>query len=108
MIRDICTRLGVPADAIRLEDRSTTTAQNLTLSQPLLDDPPKGGPVVIVTDLYHLPPRARLVARRLGGMRATGGSAPPPLKGRSPPWRFAKMCLREVPALIWYLIRPQR
>ena len=100
-IRDICTAMGVPTGAIRLEDRSTTTAQNLILSQPLLDNPT--GPVVIVTDLYHLP-RARLVARRLG-LRATGSH--PGLKGRSP-WRFAKMCLREIPALAWYLIRPQR
>jgi uncharacterized SAM-binding protein YcdF (DUF218 family) len=101
VIWEVCTAMGVPADVIQMEDRSTTTARNLALSQPLLDDPT--GPVVIVTDLYHLP-RARLVARRLG-MRATGSA--PPLKGRSP-WRFAKMCLREVPALAWYLIRPQR
>ncbi|WP_421704906.1 YdcF family protein [Aliiroseovarius sp.] len=101
VIRDICVHLGVPANAIRLEDRSTSTARNLAFSQPLLDNP--AGPVVIVTDLYHLP-RARLVAKRLG-MRAVG--AAPPLKGRSP-WRFLKMCLREVPALAWYLIRPQR
>lgn len=101
VIRDICIEMGVPAGAIRLEDRSTTTAQNLALSQPLLDDPT--GPVVIVTDLYHLP-RAKLVAKRLG-MRATG--AHPGVRGRNP-WRYLKMSLRELAALTWYLIRPQR
>ncbi|WP_300519348.1 YdcF family protein [Aliiroseovarius sp.] len=100
-IRDICINLGVPEQAIQLEDRSTTTSRNLAFSQPMLPDPT--GPVVIVTDLYHLP-RAHLVARRLG-MRATG--AHPGLKGRSP-WRLLKMSLRELVALAWYLIRPQR
>ena len=101
VIRRICVDMGVPEAAIRVEDQSRTTLENLRFSQPLLRDPT--GPVVIVSDLYHLP-RARMVARRLG-MRAWG--AHPGLRGRNP-LRYIKLSLREVAAFAWYMIRPQR
>ncbi len=101
LIRRICRDLGVPDTAIRVEAKSTSTHENLAFSQPLLDDP--HGPVVLVSDLYHLP-RARLVARRLG-IRAS--AAHPGLRRRNP-LRYLRLSLRELAALAWYLIRPQR
>lgn len=101
VMRDICLEMGVPDSAIILEGRSINTAQNLAFSQALLPAP--AAPVLIVTDLYHLP-RARLVARRLG-IQATGSW--PMLKGRNP-LTLLKNTIREIPAYLWYLLRPQR
>ncbi len=54
----ILTAQGVPDDAIRLEDRSTTTLENIRNARALLS----GTAVVIVTDRYHAR-RAAMVAR---------------------------------------------
>lgn len=94
----VLTELGVPESAIRCEDRSHSTMENLVHSRAFLAD---GAPVVIVTDRWHLP-RAKLVARRLG-LVATG--AAPSLRG-SHPGRITRAVLRELPALLWYAIRP--
>ncbi len=73
VMADILTNYGVPKDAITIEDRSTTTEQNIANAAALVG----ATAVVIVTDAYHAP-RARLIARRLG-LKATSSS--PPLRG---------------------------
>lgn len=44
---------GVPSERIWLEDRSTTTAENLALTAELLRDKGIHGPVVVATNDYH-------------------------------------------------------
>ena len=90
---------GVPDAAMLLEDRSTSTLENLRLARALLGD----RPVVIVTDRTHAP-RARLIARGLG-MDAVTSS--PPLRGGR--WRTTlRQALREVPATALALWRLRR
>lgn len=89
---------GVPDSAIRLEDTSTNTAQNIRNALPILrllgeDD------VVIVSDAYHLP-RARLIARREGLRVAV--SAP---KGGARWWPQVRGWAREVPGVLAVLLR---
>ena len=58
---ELLVAAGVPRGVIALEDRSTTTLENIRFSLPLL-----GGPrVTIVTHRYHAA-RARMVARHFG------------------------------------------
>lgn len=95
-MRDILRAEGVPENAITLEDRSTTTAENLRNAMGLLSD----DAVVIVSDRYHLP-RALLMARRLG-IRATGSG--PSMKGAH--WgQQIRATLREIPAYAYYWLR---
>ena len=64
VIAGILRAEGVPEGAIRIEDRSITTRQNLRNAAPILRK--LGGPeAVIVTDPWHAP-RARLIARQEG------------------------------------------
>ncbi|MCG8914550.1 YdcF family protein [Actinokineospora sp. PR83] len=56
---------GVPADRILLEDRATTTEQNLRNSMDLLTEHGRGGAVVAVTNNYHVF-RTAVLSRRLG------------------------------------------
>lgn len=86
---------GVPPGAIVLEDRSTTTGENIANALPLLDTKE----VLIVTDWYHAP-RARLIAKRAG---LNAKSSAPALKGARF-WPQAKGALREIPAYIVYAL----
>ncbi len=91
---------GVPEDRIVLEDRSTTTEENIRFALPILHRHGIAS-VVIVTDWYHAP-RARMVARRLG-LRARSHS--PGLRGARPLVQV-RYALRELAALLWYWLRP--
>ena len=95
---------GIPDAAITLEDRSTTTLENIRLALPILE---RLGTreVLIVTDLPHAP-RARLVARRLG---LAAASSSPPLRG-SRPGQTLRTALREAPAYAayWWRLRGDR
>ncbi|GAB5449651.1 YdcF family protein [Gymnodinialimonas sp.] len=94
---DVLRQAGVPDSAIRLEDTSTNTVQNIRNALPLLGDTRD---VVIVSDAYHLP-RARLIARR-EGLRVT--TSAPPLNGARL-WPQVKGWLREIPGVIAVLLR---
>ena len=95
-MRDILLDAGVPETVIALEDRSTTTAENLRNAVAFLGEED----AVIVTDRYHLP-RALLVARRLG-MEATGSA--PSFRGARLGQQI-KSFLREIPAYLMYWLR---
>lgn len=103
VMRDILRGAGVPEGAILIEDRSTTTEENIGFALPLL-----GGlgarQVIVVTDWYHAP-RARMTARRMG---LEAASRSPSLRGAR--WRVQlRQALREVPALVAYWWRlPQK
>ena len=64
---------GQPADRILVEDRSTTTEENLRFSRDLLEAEGIGSPWLIATSAYHAP-RAGMLARDLGiDAQAVGG-----------------------------------
>lgn len=92
----VLRELGVPEDAITLEERSRTTVENIRFAMERL---PHDASVVLVSDVWHLP-RARFIARRLG-LRTTGAS--PPLRG-SHPLRTLRLILRELGAWAAYLL----
>ncbi len=96
VIAALCETRGVSKDALLLEERSTTTEENLRFALPFLADR-KPSEVVIVTDRYHAP-RARLMARRLGLIART--DCPPLPNARR--LRVVRQVLREVPAYAWY------
>ncbi|MEV6274846.1 YdcF family protein [Nocardia sp. NPDC051832] len=56
---------GVPAEALLLEDRSTTTRENLQCTRELLDARGVAGPMVLVTSNFHIL-RTAILARQLG------------------------------------------
>lgn len=101
-IRRLLLEEGVPPEAVHVEDRSTSTHENILFARPILER--LGSPrVVIVTDLTHAP-RARLIAWALG-LRATSSS--PSLRGAN--WRFtARQALRELPATVVAIWRLRR
>ncbi|EAR51230.1 hypothetical protein OG2516_14486 [Oceanicola granulosus HTCC2516] len=102
VMRALLLGAGVPDAAILQERRSTSTWENLLFARPLLAAQGETR-VLIVTDRYHVP-RARLAARRMG---LTAAGAPPPLRGSHVPTQL-RQALREVPALVWYAMRPLR
>ncbi|KEP71339.1 hypothetical protein DL1_07020 [Thioclava dalianensis] len=66
---EILTGAGVPRTAILIEDRSTTTRENIAFGLERLG---MSDEIVLVTDGYHAP-RARAIARSLG-IRCTSDS----------------------------------
>lgn len=104
-MRRILRAEGVPDRAIRLEDRSTSTHENILFARPILAA--LGATrAVLVTDATHAP-RARLIARGLG-LRAAA-SCPPLRGGRRR--TILRQALREVPATgvaLWRLARERR
>ncbi len=82
---------GVAEDRIVLEDRSTSTLENLTFAKELLPDGGRDASVVVVSEGYHLY-RALSVADRVG-LDAEGLAAP------SPDWLRATSWVRE-----WFAI----
>ncbi len=101
-MRDLLLADGVPSEAIRLEDRSRNTHENILFAKPILDAL-GAREAVIVTDRTHAP-RARLIARGLG-LRATSSS--PSLRGAHLPTTL-RQALREVPATAVALWRLRR
>lgn len=101
-MRDLLLADGIPPQAIRLEDRSRNTHENILHVRPILEELGVRD-VVIVTDRTHAP-RARLIARGLG-LRATASS---------PSLRDARLrstlhqAMREVPATAVALWRLRR
>jgi uncharacterized SAM-binding protein YcdF (DUF218 family) len=102
VMRDLLRGAGLPEEAILIEDRSTTTAENIAFALPLLRARDETA-VIVVTDWYHAP-RARLTARRLG---LVAQSRSPALRGTRP-LAQARLALREVPALALYWWRLPR
>ncbi|MFZ7092235.1 YdcF family protein [Primorskyibacter sp. 2E233] len=99
VIKALCLGAGVHEAAIKLEDASTTTEENLRFVLPILQRL-RAKEVVIVTDRYHAA-RARLVARRLG---LSVHCDCPELRGTKRR-RVLRQYLREVPAYAWYWLR---
>lgn len=71
-IRDELVKRGVDADRIVMEDRSTSTIENMCFSMALMDDP--AARVGIITNNYHVW-RAVRIARKAGMANACGIAA---------------------------------
>jgi uncharacterized SAM-binding protein YcdF (DUF218 family) len=93
-MRDLAEELGLAPDRILMEDRATSTIENLEYSVRLLASRGLAGRIVVTTEPFHLP-RAMWAARRLGidADGAPSGRCP----GRGPGWM-----LREPAAVVWY------
>lgn len=92
-MRDYLVQLDVPSESILLEDRSTSTVENLIFSKAILDTRNMDTSAVgIVTTDFHMY-RAKMLARRYG-MSAQGESAP------NVPIIVVKNTMREIVAVI--------
>lgn len=89
----VCRSLGVPGEALVLEEVSTTTEENARFAAALVGP----GRVLVVTDCYHVFRCARTFAHYFGAADAVG-AAPPPVQR-------ARMALREVGAVLGYACR---
>lgn len=104
-MQKIATTAGVPASAILLEKKSTSTYENFAFSQQILKDAGLRS-VIIVTDPYHNA-RAALVASKLGYQYTLSPDA------NSPCWQQDKSnftnrdSVREVLAIIGYKLLNQ-
>lgn len=83
VMRDLLIAAGVPADVVIEEGRARNTLENALFSVAILQP---DGPVVVVSDRYHLP-RALMLFRLMG--RPATGSGPPPGPTASPRDRLA-------------------
>jgi uncharacterized SAM-binding protein YcdF (DUF218 family) len=92
-MRDYLVQLDVPSESILLENRSTSTVENLIFSKAILDTRNMDTSAVgIVTTDFHMY-RAKMLARRYG-MSAQGESAP------NVPIIVVKNTMREIVAVI--------
>lgn len=90
----VCRELGVPEEALVLEEHSTTTEENARFATALVGR----GRVLVVSDSYHALRCRLLFGRQFGEADAVG--ATPPCGQR------LRMSFREVPALLRLLLRP--
>lgn len=96
----LCRDAGVEDAALILEDRSTTTFENVAFSAEMLRT--RGlSRVLVVSDAYHLP-RIKLCFRYLGF--DTRGSAPARDIAPTKRSRVIRAWLREMAALPWYFL----
>ena len=86
----VAVSLGVPAEALRCEDRSTSTDENARFAARTTE----ARRVVVVTDSYHALRARRVFARHFEDVEVA--AAVPPWQ-----WRF-RNALREVPAVALY------
>ncbi len=103
-MRDYLRYRGVPAEAISIETRSTSTRENALFTKPLLDALP--GSKVLMTSDFHMA-RAIGTFRRLG-VRIAPRPVPDALKQATSPadrWSAFLELTRETAALIVYRLR---
>jgi uncharacterized SAM-binding protein YcdF (DUF218 family) len=98
VMASLCIEAGVEPAALILEDRSTTTFENVAFSAVILQ---KRGlrRVLAVSDAYHLP-RIKMCFRYLGFDTVT--SAPPKSSTPTRRRRIFMAWVREMAALPWY------
>ncbi len=90
---NLALELGVPAGAIALEERSTSTEENAANAAALLG----GGRVLVVSDTYHIFRCERVFGRYFDEVRGAGSA--PILSYR------VRGALREVAAVSWYKLK---
>ena len=91
----LAVSLGVPADAIVLEERSTSTDENARFARDALQESEVDvGRTLVVTSAYHVLRCERVFARYLPEVRGVGVV--------EEPWPRVRGALREVVALTAY------
>lgn len=90
---NLALSLGVPASALEVEDRSTSTEENARNAAELLG----GGRIIVVSDAYHVFRCERVFARYFEEVRGAGAL--------SPPWPRGRGAVREVAAVGWYAVK---
>ena len=92
------THLGLPNDAILIEEASTSTWENAVHAAAVLERDlgreARGLRVIVVTDRYHVIRARRVFGRHFGVVVGAGTTAPN--QARIPGG------FREVPVLLWY------
>ena len=88
----VARALGVPDDAMILEDRSTSTEENAREAARRID----AERVLVVTDAYHVVRAERVFRRHFAHVRAAGSAGSPSVRARG--------ALREVTALAAYAL----
>lgn len=81
-------RMGISPDRIYIEDRSTTTRENLAFCKEIMEQENLGDTVVLVTNSWH-EFRASLIASEIDLQCGNEGAA-------TPPWRLPSNYLREL------------
>lgn len=79
---DYLIKAGVPVDSVYVEDRSTSTVENLVNSKAIMTElgfDPEITPVVVVSNAFHLV-RVRMLCNRYGLDADTLGTPMPDLK----------------------------
>ncbi len=89
---EIVRGMGVPEDALVLEERSTSTEENAREAAALVD----ARRVLVVTDAYHVFRAERVFRRYFDEVRGVGSLAPTPARVRG--------ALREVVAVSAYAV----
>ncbi len=89
----IVEALGVPPDALVLEERSTSTEENAREAARLID----AARVLVVTDAYHVFRAERVFRRHFDEATGVGSVGPPSARARG--------ALREVAAVAGYALR---
>jgi uncharacterized SAM-binding protein YcdF (DUF218 family) len=87
----VAVGLGVPSDALVLEERSTSTEENAAFAAELLDPAAR---VVVVTDTYHVFRAERVFGRVFAEARGSGSTPAP--------WWRVRGAVREVLAVGYY------
>lgn len=80
--------MGISPDRIYIEDRSTTTRENLAFCKEIMEQEDLGDTVVLVTNSWH-EFRASLIASEIDLQCGNEGAA-------TPPWRLPSNYLREL------------
>lgn len=80
--------MGISPDRIYIEDRSTTTRENLAFCKEIMEQENLGDTVVLVTNSWH-EFRASLIASEIDLQCGNEGAA-------TPPWRLPSNYLREL------------
>ena len=88
---------GIAADRIYQENRSTTTAENMTFSKEILDREGLGSSIAITTNEFH-EYRARRIAYKYG-MESI------PISAKTAGWLFPTYYVRELYAIPGYIIK---
>ena len=86
----LARQLGVPADVLVLEDRSTTTEENARNAAQHTD----AKRVLVITDSFHVYRARRVFARYFDHADGLGSVGKP--------WARSKGAMREVLAVAWY------
>ncbi len=93
---DELIRMGISPDRLYMEDRSTTTRENLAFSKEIMEREDLGDTVVLVTNSWH-EFRAQLIAGSLDIPCGTEGAG-------TPVWLLPCNYLRELYAILYQVV----